>query len=84
MDIPFQCDQCDKIFSNKHNLSRHYETHTAEKPYQCNECDKVFSRNSNLKRHYQVHTGEKSNKQVHTFYKKFHDKHAGENLNQWN
>ena len=31
MDIQFQCDQCDKIFSNKRNLSQHFETHTAEK-----------------------------------------------------
>ena len=58
IDIPFQCDQCDKMFSYKHNLSQHYETHTAEKTYQCNQCDKVFSRNSSLKRHYQVHTSE--------------------------
>ncbi|XP_062303897.1 LOW QUALITY PROTEIN: zinc finger protein 260-like [Osmerus eperlanus] len=54
-----QCQQCNKIFSQKSNLVSHMRTHTGEKSYQCQECNKWFSQKSNLVIHMRTHTGEK-------------------------
>jgi len=46
-----KCEYCDKIFSQKYNLTRHLRLHTGEKPFQCTGCEKKFSDRSNLKQH---------------------------------
>ncbi|CAL4205571.1 unnamed protein product, partial [Meganyctiphanes norvegica] len=34
----YQCNQCNKDFSQKGDLIRHQMSHTGEKPYQCKQC----------------------------------------------
>jgi len=53
----YNCDVCEKYFSQKRNLISHLRTHTVEQLYNCN--DKSFSQNNNLINHQRMHTGEK-------------------------
>ncbi|CAL4187970.1 unnamed protein product, partial [Meganyctiphanes norvegica] len=54
---PFKCNQCDKAFTLKHILVRHYTTHSEEKPYECSQCGKAFKQNSHLVSHLKTHVG---------------------------
>ena len=46
----FQCDLCDKVFSQKGHQKSHKTIHT----YKCDECSKLFSRSQHLKVHKQI------------------------------
>jgi len=50
-----KCKECNKIFSTKGNLKRHYETCKGNiSPYKCQKCNKVFSTTSNKLRHLKI------------------------------
>ena len=54
-----QCTKCDKVFINKKNIWRHFQSVHGGVNYQCNECDKSFSQKYNLIRHTKnLHEGE--------------------------
>ena len=57
----FNCNGCDKAFSNKQHLNWHIEiVHEGKKPFNCNTCDKSFSRIDSMNRHIKaVHEGKK-------------------------
>ena len=38
-DNALNCNQCDKIFSNKFSLKRHGKTHSSDKLFSCTQCD---------------------------------------------
>ena len=48
----FSCDDCGKLFRQRHSLSRHRLTHTGEKPYMCNTCNFQCTQSNDLKKHY--------------------------------
>lgn len=51
---PFQCRECDKIYSKYKNLTYHIaENHTEKscKSYRCEECNKNFKTNETLRQH---------------------------------
>ncbi|BGP03475.1 zinc finger, C2H2-type transcription factor [Rhodotorula toruloides] len=51
----FPCPDCDKTFSRKEYMARHYRSkHSKEKPFQCEFCDHAFSRSDLLRRHYKT------------------------------
>ena len=46
---PYECDVCEKRFSQSGNLQSHMRIHTNEKPYECDVCEKRFRDSGNLK-----------------------------------
>ena len=42
---PYNCNDCDKIFTQSGNLKRHQRLHTEEKPYECDICNRKFNCN---------------------------------------
>jgi len=58
----FNCEICEREFSNSPSLNSHMESHinsNPEAPFRCDVCGKCFSVPSRLTRHYRTHTGEK-------------------------
>ena len=62
--IRYNCDKCDKTFSQKGNLKIHYLVHTGEKPFKCDICEQSFTSNENLQSHRRTHTGDKPFKEI--------------------
>ncbi|XP_074038329.1 uncharacterized protein [Leptinotarsa decemlineata] len=54
----FHCAVCSKSFIQKHHLTRHFNTHSAEKLFRCDVCSKSFSRKDYLSVHSRSHSGE--------------------------
>lgn len=52
----YKCNQCDKAYRDKQNLTKHLETHTGsiEKRFVCDFCGMGFRRNTELKVDYTV------------------------------
>lgn len=58
-DKPFNCEICDRKFSQKNHLTTHLRIHARDKPFQCEVCDRKFTDKSNFTRHHLVHTGDR-------------------------
>ncbi|KAK7879026.1 hypothetical protein WMY93_030779 [Mugilogobius chulae] len=50
---PFSCDNCDKNFCTRYQLTRHELCHSGEKPHKCavEGCSQAFVTNASLKNH---------------------------------
>ena len=58
-ECKYECDQCDKTFTEMRKLREHLQTHNEIRLLQCGLCDKAFQRKSHLVEHLRIHTGEK-------------------------
>ena len=47
----FTCEVCDKHFTHKGKLNRHFKKHVDLKRYHCNQCGLSFSRQDGLTQH---------------------------------
>ena len=45
---PYQCNKCNKAFTQNYNLTIHMRTHIGERSYKCIQCNKHFITNSKL------------------------------------
>ena len=58
----YECNQCDKIYSNKQNLIRHKESFHLGVKYPCDQCELQFTQQGHLRTHIQSkHEGVKYN-----------------------
>ncbi|KAG8009460.1 Transcription factor IIIA [Nibea albiflora] len=50
---PFSCQNCDKSFCTRYQLTRHELNHSGEKPHKClaDGCSEAFVKNSSMKNH---------------------------------
>lgn len=51
----YQCDECQRLFSQSSHLKTHMHIHTQERPYKCHVCDKAFIQFSTLHSHLRTH-----------------------------
>ena len=60
-DVTLTCQICQQIFSDRHNLSIHIQTHAGDgiERFPCPICQKMFTRKFNMEVHLQIHSGEK-------------------------
>ena len=54
---PYQCSQCDMVFTWNKYLTVHIRTHTGKNPYQFGQCDMAITKQANLTVHIRPHTG---------------------------
>jgi len=52
----YQCDFCEKLFTNRSHFKSHIVTHTGERAFLCKICNKAFGRKSTLRAHMTTHT----------------------------
>ena len=56
----YQCNKCEKHYSNYPNLQRHYQSAHEGIRYPCNKCNQTFTEKAKLRRHIEnVHDGVK-------------------------
>ena len=69
-DKIFQCDKCDKLYTQGHNLLKHMEVHSDDKPHKCDVCGYGYSHLHSLKSHILIaHPANKSGRQGPIQYK---------------
>uniref|UniRef100_A0A5F8HE97 Uncharacterized protein n=1 Tax=Monodelphis domestica TaxID=13616 RepID=A0A5F8HE97_MONDO len=58
-EIPYECKQYRKDFTERGSFVKHQIIHMGEKPYKCQHCGKAFAQRDSLVKHERIHTGEK-------------------------
>ena len=53
----FACHKCEKVFTAKSSLLRHYQVHTGQFKYSCKICGRQFNNDTNYKIHIRKHEG---------------------------
>lgn len=58
---PFQCEVCNKKFSEERYFKEHKLNHDSPNPFGCEKCDKAFTRKTSLSRHMRTAHSSKRN-----------------------
>ncbi|CAH0730884.1 unnamed protein product, partial [Brenthis ino] len=53
---PFQCNICQKRFTQQGGVHQHMRMHTGDRPFTCTFCPKAFTQKSGLDQHLRIHT----------------------------
>lgn len=53
--VRHNCSECDRVYLNKVDFDKHWQTHLKTRPYECNYCDKRFAFKQGLERHETIH-----------------------------
>ena len=73
VDVPkYSCEQCNKCFTLKTNLTRHMLIHSGRKDFQCDVCEKKFVQKSTFRYLYLKTFLYTSSKNQHTLWKAHH------------
>jgi hypothetical protein len=47
----YPCPDCNRLFTNSSNMTRHRRIHTGDRPYLCEHCNLAFGNSSNRRKH---------------------------------
>eukprot|EP00092_Neocalanus_flemingeri_P017513 GFUD01018946.1.p1 GENE.GFUD01018946.1~~GFUD01018946.1.p1 ORF type:complete len:484 (-),score=72.73 GFUD01018946.1:65-1516(-) len=61
-EVKYQCDQCEKGFTNMQKFKRHLHAHTGVRNFGCSTCGKKFMDKVTLDNHEKAHAGIKPHK----------------------
>ncbi|CAH1116216.1 unnamed protein product [Phaedon cochleariae] len=70
--IPNRCEECNEVFYDRAQFTKHVKNHNLDKPVECNICQKKFDKGKNLSEHIRLqHKQDKEKQKCHICEKEF-------------
>lgn len=55
INLKLHCEDCDKLFPDKHSYDEHLPAHEVDRPFKCEHCPLRFKRKAHMYNHYRRH-----------------------------